>query len=239
MTANGAEKMKITWLGQSGYLLQDGAVVLCLDPYISDAVERVAGRKRQVTSPIRAQDLTANAIICTHNHLDHLDPDAIGQMNKEKLVFYAPSDCEATLRELGVGNYVPFDAGAKAKLGEFELEAVFAAHSIPAIGLIIRFRGKVLYFSGDTLYHRQLEALQTRGIDLMFVCINGKLGNMTVEEAVHLAKIIKPKVGIPNHYGMFACNSEDPKLFTSQLERSFIMEVGREYTLAELEQGNV
>ena len=66
-------KMNIRWIGQSGYILSDGNTTVCIDPYLSDAVNRVAGRKRLVPCVISPENVCADAIICTHNHLDHLD----------------------------------------------------------------------------------------------------------------------------------------------------------------------
>jgi L-ascorbate 6-phosphate lactonase len=225
--------MKIRWLGQSGYLLSDGETEICLDPYLSDAVKRVAGRERMVPQPVAPEELKSDLVICTHNHLDHLDPDAIAQMDKRRL-FCAPSDCEETLRRLGVENYLPFDCGCKTEAGAFQLEAVFADHTVPAVGLVVRHAGQTLYFSGDTYYHRRLEELRAYRPDFMFVCINGKLGNMNAQEAVRLTAIIRPKVAIPNHYGMFASNTVDPSLYASELENSFVMEFNRSYDLEEI-----
>ena len=137
------------------------------------------------------------------------------------------------LQKLGVKNKEAFNEGDKVTTGDFELEAVFADHTVPAIGVIVRCQGKTLYFSGDTYYHEKLEMLKDYNIDYMFICINGQLGNMNVEEAVKLTKIIKPKVGIPKHYGMFASNTEDPKKYTSQINNSFEMEFNKEYEVGE------
>ena len=38
--------MKIKFLGQSGYLLKSGNTEIIIDPYLSDSVNRVAGRPR-------------------------------------------------------------------------------------------------------------------------------------------------------------------------------------------------
>ena len=65
--------------------------------------------------------------------------------------------------------------------------------------------------------------------NIAFLCINGKWGNMNVQEAVHVAKYIGANINIPNHYGMFASNTENLELFTSQLHNGFIMEYNREY----------
>lgn len=225
--------MKITWIGQSGYILNGGRTEICIDPYLSDIVNKVAGRKRMVECPINPKDLKSDLIICTHNHLDHLDPDAISDMDLSNKVFYAPSDCMNQLEKLGVKNKESFGEGDKVAVGDFKLEAVFADHTVPAIGVIVRHGNKTLYFSGDTYYNEKLEKLKSYDVDYMFICINGQLGNMNVEEAVKLTKIIKPKVGVPNHYGMFASNTEDPKKYTSQIKNSFEMKFNREYEVGE------
>ena len=54
---------------------------------------------------------------------------------------------------------------------------------------------------------------------------------MNVAEAVITAKKIGAKVNVPNHYGMFASNTEDPELFTDQMDNGLIMELGKEYSL--------
>ena len=222
---------KIRWIGQSGYILSDGKTTIYLDPYLSDCVNRVAGRERMVPAPISAQDIKADAFICTHNHLDHVDVDLIDDMNTDGIDFYAPFDCKETLYSLGVKKYIPFDLGAKAKIGDFEIEAVYADHTVPAIGVVITYENNRLYFTGDTFYNAKL--LNVR-CDILFVCINGKLGNMDVSEAVQLTREIKPKTGVPNHYGMFESNTEDPHKYTDNLTNGFIMEFDTDYTLDEL-----
>lgn len=230
--------MKITWIGQSGYILNDGKNEICIDPYLSDVVNRVANRPRMVPAPLLPEDIKSDVVICTHNHLDHLDTDSIPLMNKENILFLAPADARNTLLECGVKNYKAFDEGNTFEIGDFELKAVYADHTVPAVGVIVRHNGTTLYFSGDTEYNEKLEKLAEENIDVMFICINGRLGNMNVNEAVNLTKIICPKVGVPTHYGMFASNTENPKLYTSGLACGFEMKFNTEYELTEV-IGNV
>ena len=221
--------MKIRWIGQGGYLLTDGITTVCIDPYISDAVERASGKKRLVKAPFHASELHADAVICTHDHLDHVDTDAIPFM--KGLRFLAPTDAEKKIRSCGVTNYTPFDEGTTVKIGSFELTAVFADHTVPAIGVIVKHCGRTLFFTGDTFYN---EKLIHRDVDILFVCINGKLGNMNVLDAIRLTGEISPKAAVPAHYGMFAENTEDPKKFTSALENGFEMEYNKEYDCEEI-----
>ena len=226
--------LKIKWIGQSGYILSDGRTEVCIDPYLSNVVDRIAKRGRMVNAPFLPEELTSDVVICTHNHLDHVDIDAIPRMKKEAMLFLAPDDAKNTLLECGVTNFKPFDEGTTVTIGDFELKAVFADHSVPAIGVVVRHNGVTMYFSGDTEYNEKLEKLAEENIDMMFICINGKLGNMNVSEAVHLTKIINPKVGIPTHYGMFESNTENPDNYTSKLACGFEMEYNKEYNVWEV-----
>jgi L-ascorbate 6-phosphate lactonase len=230
--------LKIRWIGQSGYILSDDKTTICIDPYLSNVVDRVAGRGRMVKAPFSPEELKSDVIICTHNHLDHIDVDAIPLMKKEKKLFLAPLDAENVLKECGVLNYQPFDEGSVYEIGDFVLHAVYAEHSVPGVGVIVKHNEITLYFSGDTEYSNKLEELVKYNIDIMFICINGKLGNMNVSEAINLTKILKPKVGVPTHYGMFESNTENPKNYTSMLKCGFEMEYNKEYTVLEV-LGNV
>ena len=105
---------------------------------------------------------------------------------------------------------------------------------MPAIGVVVKHGEVTLYFAGDTLYNEKLEDIKEFGIDISFICINGKLGNMNVEDAIKLTTIINPKVAVPTHYGMFANNTEDPEKYISRLENGFEMEHNVEYDVREL-----
>ena len=226
--------LSIRWIGQNGYLLRDGETEICIDPYLSNVVDRVAKRGRMVEAPFSPEELKSDVMVCTHNHLDHVDIDAIPLMKKKNMIFLAPTHARETLMECGVTNYLPFDEGEVYQIGDFELTAVFADHSVPAIGVIVEHDGLTLYFSGDTEYHERLCEVAKRKIDLMFICINGKLGNMNVDEAVKLTEQIAPRVGIPTHYGMFESNTEDPEKYVSRIACGFEMKYNTEYSVKEI-----
>ena len=237
-TVNGADKMSLTirWLGQNGYILRDKKNELCIDPYLSNVVDRIAKRGRMVKAPFSPEALHSDAVICTHDHLDHVDIDAIPLMDK-KMLFLAPSHAENTLRSCGVVRYESFDLGIRKQIGSFTLTAVYADHTVPAIGLIVQHGDLTLYFSGDTEYNDELRSIKEYNLDAMFICINGKLGNMNVEDAARLTEILSPRVGIPTHYGMFESNTEDPTEYVRRVKNSFVMEHDREYDIKEILEG--
>ena len=111
--------LKIRWIGQSGYIITDGKTEVCIDPYLSNVVDRIAGRGRMVKAPFPPEELKSDIVICTHNHLDHVDIDAIPLMKKGKMVFLAPSDAKKQLVECGVINYTEFNEGDTYFAGDF------------------------------------------------------------------------------------------------------------------------
>lgn len=222
--------MKIRFLGQSGYLLKSGNTEIIIDPYLSDSVNRVAGRPRMLPVPINPESINCNAVICTHNHLDHLDPDTVAKINENQF-YITTNEGKEELKGLGRTNVKALSTGESITVGDFTITAVSACHTVEAFGLIIETENKTLYFSGDTLFDEKLFEISVYKPDYTFICINGRLGNMNVNEALVTAKKIGAPVNIPNHYDMFESNSENPALFTENIKGGFTMEFNTEYTL--------
>ncbi len=222
--------MTIRFLGQSGYIIKTEKTEIIIDPYLSDSVNRVAGRPRTLPIPINPQNISCEAVICTHNHLDHLDPDTIAQIN-DKQFFITTNEGKTELNRLGKDHVVSLNVGESTVVGDFEITAVFADHTVEAFGLIVKAENKALYFSGDTLYNEQLFDISKYKPDITFICINGRLGNMNVDEALITAKRIGAKINIPNHYDMFASNSENPYLFSENIDGGIVLEFNKEYEI--------
>jgi L-ascorbate 6-phosphate lactonase len=230
----------VRWLGQGGFELSDGRSAMLLDPYLSDLVEKVEGLKRLVPPPILPRDAHPGLYLITHEHIDHLDADTIAAMPKAGVTFAAPGGCRAKLLELGVGekSIIRLDRGMRTAFKGFEIEAVYARHTADSIGLVIRQGGTVAYFSGDT----ELDDEVGRGIvcDALFVCINGRWGNMGIEDALKLSLRVQAKLSFPNHYGMFAENTTDPEPFVHRLQalgkNGYIMKHAQNIDLAELKR---
>lgn len=220
--------MKIRPLGQSGYILKTKSTEVIIDPYLSDSVNRVAGRPRLLPIPIDPSEILCDAVICTHDHLDHLDPDTVSHINENQL-FITTAEGKEKLISLGKTNVKALSMGETLKIGDITLTAVFADHTVEAFGLIVNAENKTLYFSGDTLFNERLFEISEYKPDMTFICINGRLGNMNVDEALTVAKKIGAETNIPNHYDMFASNSEDPRLFFDNISGGFIMEFNKEY----------
>lgn len=216
--------MTITWLGQSGYLLGIGDQRLLIDPFFSEVVERKQGVRRLVPPPCTIASLAPDLLFITHDHLDHYDPETVVEImtvhpgcrliGPSSVMAHAARDGIPATRLLSI---VP---GGTIACGSVSLTATPAQHSDPvAVGLLLKAFADCVWFSGDTLYFPELAARARlsagRSPDLAFICINGRLGNMNVQEAARVIAELRPRVAVPMHYGMFAENTADPAEFVT------------------------
>jgi L-ascorbate 6-phosphate lactonase len=216
--------MDITWIGQSGYILDVSGIRILIDPYLSNSIYELQGLKRIFPAPVAIADLHPDYIYCTHNHLDHFDPQTILSILESfpscKIIGPTSVIVHAAKLKINEANTILLDQHQTLVLNGLKLTATPAIHSDTfSTGLFIEDKLHRIYFSGDTEYTTELESLLMKilgtKLDLFFVCINGKLGNMNANEAANLAKALNPEITIPNHYGMFAENTADPEYFTS------------------------
>jgi len=228
----------VKWLGQGGFELTDGQTSILIDPYLSDMVERFDKVKRMVPSPIRPEEAHPDLYLITHDHMDHLDSDTISVMNKDQVRFAAPESCMAKLIELGISerSITKLDRGGILFFGDFTIKAVYAKHTRDSIGLVVEKDGLTVYFTGDSEYDGEVG--KDLSCDILFVCINGRWGNMGIPEALQLAERVNARLAIPNHYGLFAENTADPEPFLKGLasagRKGYRMNHGESFDLAEL-----
>ena len=173
--------MTVRFLGQSGYVLKTENTEIIIDPYLSDSVNRVANRPRALPLPMKPEDISCDAVICTHNHLDHLDPDTVVRINENQF-YITTNEGKEELERLGRKNVRALGTGESITVGDFTITAVSAFHTVEAFGLIIEIERKTLYFSGDTLFDERLFEISKYKPDCTFICINGRLGNMNVND---------------------------------------------------------
>lgn len=213
------DQARITFLGQAGYIIESQGIQVVIDPYLSDSVGRLDPRfTRQVPIPMKPEALCADYFIVTHNHLDHLDPETISAYpHKDNTLFIAPRRAAMALRELGVPRIQVVDHGDEAVFPGLRISGVFALGSDPDVvdttGYHIAFdNGRSVYHTSDTAFCSLLTQACPKA-EVLLCCINGKDGNLTIDEAIRLTRAVGPRYVIPNHYDMMALNAEDPRAF--------------------------
>src|SRR5437868_5485331 len=92
------------WLCQAGFAFKSSSGrVVYIDPYFSDVVERKFGFKRMMECPIAVEEVAADLVVCTHEHLDHMDIDALPALAATPRTHFAgPIECWKTFESLGI-----------------------------------------------------------------------------------------------------------------------------------------
>lgn len=208
--------MKITWLGQAGLLIETQGVTVMVDPYLSDSVKKINPKNyRRVAVNARFLEILPDVLICTHNHLDHTDPETLKHyLDRDgSITVLAPEAAWQEVRKFGHDhNYVRFNRHTQWTHGHIRFTAVKAEHSdVHPIGVILEAEDKVLYITGDTLYHTDIFADLPEHIDVVFLPVNGVGNNMNMTDAKRFCQKIQPGKAVPLHCGLF--DSIDMTLF--------------------------
>ena len=134
------DKLRIWWLGQSGFLLRHGGSLLLLDPYLSDSLTlKYAATDKphtrmteQVLTPGDLRDIAV--VTSSHNHTDHLDAGTLLPIFKANPAaqFIIPEANRTFVAErLGCepGWPVGLDDGRTVVVNGWQLTGIAAAHN--------------------------------------------------------------------------------------------------------------
>ena len=145
----------------------------------------------------------ADFVFVTHEHGDHFDKDAIKILSREGTQLIMNKRCADMYGPCGV-----LANGQSAQFGDISVDAV-PAYNISEgrtqfhpkgrdNGYILTIDGLRIYIAGDTEDIPEMK--DVKNIDIAFLPCNQPY-TMTTEQLVRAAKVIKPKVLFPYHYG--------------------------------------
>lgn len=184
--------LEITFVGHGTLMLGFNGNVIHVDPY------------GKLTDYSKMPD--ADLIFITHEHGDHLDPDAIAAIRKGTTIILGnPQSASRIEGALSMEN------GQKRSALGLAIEAVPAYNVVHkrengepfhppgrGNGYIITFGDKRVYIAGDT---ENIEEMKNLGpVDIAFIPANLPY-TMTPEMAADAARMINPKILYPYHYG--------------------------------------
>ena len=187
-----AGNLEITFIGHGTLMFTFGGIVIHVDPW-----SRLADYSKMPKADI---------ILLTHHHRDHLDSVAVGRLRTEKTTLILTETCSKKIK-----------GGVVMKNGDLKTEKGLKIEAVPAYNLIhmrslgvpfhpkgvgngyvITFGNKRVYVAGDTENIPEMKSLEK--IDIAFLPMNLPY-TMTPEMVVSAAKMFKPKILYPYHYG--------------------------------------
>ncbi len=192
LLATSAGDLKITFLGHGSLMMEFNQKIIHIDPF-----SRVADY---------AQLPAADLILLTHEHRDHLDPDALASVRQEGTILVMNAACAEQLEDgIVMGN------GDVQTVAGLQIEAVPAYNMLhkrpngqpfhpPGVGngYVVSFGDLRMYIAGDTENIPEMEELQ--GIDCAFLPMNLPY-TMTPEMVADAARTIRPQILYPYHFG--------------------------------------
>jgi L-ascorbate 6-phosphate lactonase len=237
----GGRSLAFWGLGQVGVAIKGSGGVLYVDPYLTDSDGAGGSLPRTFPPPLAPAEVTnASALLLTHVHVDHTDPDTVLPLSEAspEARFVAPFTSGDTLVEAGLDGdriFVP-EVGESVEIAGARITALPSSHTelehdsergYPYLGYVIEWNGVTVYHAGDTVvYDGLIETLSAWDIDVAFVPINGRdyfrtqrglVGNTDLRETAELTETLDIGLIVPTHYDLIEGNTADPGHFVSHL----------------------
>ncbi|RNB92537.1 MBL fold metallo-hydrolase [Brevibacillus fluminis] len=213
--------MKVQRLAWAGLFLQEGETVILIDPIqqVPAPTSHVVGQPLERLTHFSKLP-RPSAILTTHLHADHFDPESAIQAFGHDLPFFVPhSSLEATLQK-GLTQVTGMNVGDQTKIGEFLVTAVQSIDGFgnPQVAWIVETKTQRVIHCGDTVWHGYFWEITKRygPFDIAFLPVNGAVLDipthqppsrlpacLTPEQAVEAAHILQAKKLVPIHYKTF------------------------------------
>ena len=185
---------KLRWLGHSSFKII-GEKIIVIDPYQIE------------------EGISADIILITHNHYDHLSPEDLRKIRGEHTQIVIPASSAGGLS----GNVKTVEPGDLLNLEGIEIQVVpsynidkrFHPKEKNYVGYVVTVDGVSYYHAGDTDLIPEMKDIKA---DVALLPVGGTY-TMDAEEAARAAKDIQPRVAIPMHWGSIIGGRKDAERF--------------------------
>ena len=208
--------VEIKWLGHAGFLIKNSHNVY-IDPFnVSENSEK------------------ADFILITHSHYDHCSFADINKIVREGTKILCPADCQSSIMKLNVSVKMEIvHPGMEFDFGKIKISAIRSYNNDKTfhpkeegwVGYVLKTNDVVIYHAGDTDVIEEMKNLTGHSNQnkkfVAMLPVGGKY-TMDSDEAFEAAKIIKPFLAIPMHYGSIIGTKEDAEDFVKQCKEARI-----------------
>ena len=210
-------EVNLEWLGHAGFLITSGGVssegeknsrIIYIDPY-----------------NIREDSKKADVILLTHSHYDHCSIEDMNKIIKDGTRIVMTADCQSNIARfdvpikmevIGPGQEINLLGMKISAVPSYNVDKHFHSKEEHWVGYLIKIGKVLIYHAGDSDLIPEMHKLtghKKRGVDFVALLPIGGRFTMSAEEAAEAAKIIKPTIAIPMHYGSIVGSQEDAEEF--------------------------
>ena len=199
----------LDWLGHSSFKIKTSDnKIIYIDPY-------------SITGEVEKADL----ILITHSHPDHCSIADINKIIKPNSRVVITADCQSTIMRTNIPIKIEItEPGKEFDFGNIRIFSIPAYNKDKSfhpqdedwVGYVIKLDEMVIYHAGDTDVIPEMQKLTGHkkiGSEFVALLPIGGRFTMNVEEALEAAKIIKPNLVIPMHWGSIVGSREDAEEF--------------------------
>jgi L-ascorbate metabolism protein UlaG (beta-lactamase superfamily) len=192
--------IRVTWYGHACYHFAINGVNLLVDPFLTG----------NPMAPIRPQDVTADYILVSHGHGDHVG-DTVAIAQRTGAIVISNFEIVNWLSTQGVENFHAqhIGGGHDYPWGRLKLTIAHHGSGLPdggyggsPAGFLIFADGKTTYDACDTALFYDMTLIGQQGVDLALLPIGDNF-TMGPDDALHAVKLIQPKHTVPMHYNTF------------------------------------
>ena len=255
--------LSILWIGHATCLIQIGDKLFLTDPIFTETTGLIS--KRRIEPGILPSSINKlDYILISHIHFDHLSYGSLSMLPKSAVMLlptggaaYTPEFGFSDYREMNPWTAIEADGvritavPVKHFNGRYGFDALWMDHNT-FTGYVIEYRGKTVFFAGDTGYDPEKfkEIGRKYAIDVALIPIAPgephdfmKFVHANPEEALQIFDDVQAKIMIPIHHRTFV-QGLDSSLATGQnqlkqliternyADRVFILNVGERRILA-------
>jgi L-ascorbate metabolism protein UlaG (beta-lactamase superfamily) len=206
----------ITWLGHACFLIESGNHRILVDPFLNDSP----------TSPFKADAVSAEFILITHGHYDHI-ADAVSIARRTGAVCVSNFEICEWLGKQGVRQTEPMNLGGSITLAFGQVKSTLAWHSSTLPdgtpggnpgGFLLTLPSAKIYIAGDTALFSDME-LYSGGLDLAIVPIGDRY-TMGPADAVEAVKLLSPNRVLPCHYNTWPPIKQDAAAWAEKVKHA-------------------
>lgn len=209
MTSRGVDRL--TFLGHATTLVRLGGTAVITDPVIRGWIGPL---RRQNQAPGPEPLASADAVVLSHLHRDHLDLGTLRRLPPATPVI-VPRGAGSLVAKTGASEVLEVTVGDEISIGEVTITAVPASHdprrdrwgvSAMPLGYVIGSSRRRVYFAGDTGLFREMADL--RPLDLALLPVWGwgprvGPGHLDPSAAASALTLLRPRLAVPIHWGTF------------------------------------